>query len=194
VRIGAGRVHRWWLGDWRDKLVIEQQRRLLQESLVAVGSNSPNSPNSTNSTNGPNSSTIEGGGCAAEMLLAVEKAQVQSIKRTHYISRTIPTHYSSHQSSLTLSHQSSLTPVFSHTSLLSYQSSLTPVFSHTSLLSHQSSLTPVFSHTSLLSHQSSLTPVFSHTSLLSRESSLTLSRESALTLSHTSQTAPLMWT
>jgi hypothetical protein len=62
-------VHRWWLGDWRDKLVIEQQRRLLQESLVAVGSNS---------TNITNSSTIEGGGCAAEMLLAVEKAQSDS--------------------------------------------------------------------------------------------------------------------
>jgi hypothetical protein len=66
--IGAGRLHRWWVGGRRVELGIEQQRRLLQEGLVFVSDS-----NGTNTTNSSTSS--EGSGCAAEILTRVEKAQ-----------------------------------------------------------------------------------------------------------------------
>jgi hypothetical protein len=71
VRIGTGRLRRWWAADRRDQLAIEHHRRLVQGLLAGVDSNSTNSTNSSSQ-----------GGCAAEILAKVEKAQKDTTSST----------------------------------------------------------------------------------------------------------------
>jgi hypothetical protein len=71
VRIGTGRLRRWWAADRRDQLVIEHHRRLVQGLLAGVDSNSTNSTNSSSQ-----------GGCASDIFAKVEKAQKDTTSST----------------------------------------------------------------------------------------------------------------